>query len=340
MPRTATRSPATKGIATLLCFLLSPLPALTAQQAPGSGQKAGEVGALRPEATRNEQVLKVKDEVQWNDFLKTLQTGRLRAQLLDGSLLSMGSNSQMRVLQHDAASQQTELELSFGRLRNRVVKLTKPGAKYEVKTPHAVIGVIGTDFYIFVDALRTVVIVYTGKVVVRPLLPGAVQPVTTQPGIEVGAGQMLEIRAPTLPPAPPTAPGEPPTAPGAPTAPPTAPPAPGEPPTPPTAPGAPTAPAPTAPPTAPPAAPGAAPPMPAAVGAPTLLPLPAPQPTPPGVQEDSIAQTTVEEPVERPPWSPKKKILVLGGITAAILTPIIIVVTRDDQGCSICTSGP
>ena len=65
-----------------------------------------------------------------------------------------------------------------------------------------------------------------------------------------------------------------------------------------------------------------------------------PESTPPGVQDDSIAQTTVEERGERPPWSPKKKILVLGGITAAILTPIIIVVTRDDQGCSLCSSGP
>lgn len=273
MPRTPTRSLAAKGIALLLCFLLSPLPALAAPQA-GAGQKAGEVGALRPEATRNEQALKVKDEVQWNDALKTLQTGRLRAQLLDGSLLSMGSNSQMRVLQHDAASQQTELELSFGRLRNRVVKLTKPGAKYEVKTPHAVIGVIGTDFYVFVDELRTVVMVYSGKVVVKQLRKSDQDPnllVTVGPGRELGAGQMLEVRAPGT-----------------------------------------TAPA----------------------------PLSEPESTPPGVQEDSIAQTTVEERPERIPWSPRKKILILGGITAAILTPIIIVITRDDESCSSCSSGP
>ncbi|MGH9556447.1 MAG: FecR family protein [Terriglobales bacterium] len=251
--------------------MISPLPALCA---PPQGQKAGEVGALRPEATRNEQVLKVKDEVQWNDFLKTLQTGRLRAQLLDGSLLSMGSNSQMRVLQHDAASQQTELELSYGRLRNRVVKLTKPGAKYEVKTPHAVIGVIGTDFYVFVDEFRTVVIVYSGKVVVKQRRKDDRDPkmlVVVEPGHELGAGQMLEVRAPGT--------------------------------------------------TAPP-------------------PLAEPESTPPGVQEDSIEQTAIDERKERPPWSPKKKILVIGGITAAILTPLIIVITSDDQGCSLCSSGP
>ncbi len=274
MPRTATRSLAAKGIAVLLCFLISPLPALASPQAAASGQKAGEVGALRPDATRNQQALKVKDELQWNDSLRTLQTGRLRAQLLDGSLLSMGSNSQMRVLQHDAASQQTELELSFGRLRNRVVKLTKPGAKYEVKTPHAVIGVIGTDFYVFVDELRTVVMVYSGKVVVKQRKRDERDPnslVVVGPGREVSAGQMLEVRAPGT--------------------------------------------------TAPP-------------------PLSEPDSTPPGVQEDSIAQTATEERGERPPWSPKKKILILGGITAAILTPIIIVITQDDQSCASCSSGP
>ena len=274
MPPMTTCSPATKLIAVLLCLLISPLPALAAPQAAASGQKAGEVGALRPDATRNEQVLKVKDELQWNDFLKTLQTGRLRAQLLDGSLLSLGSNSQMRVLQHDAASQQTALELSYGRLRNRVVKLTKPGAKFEVKTPHAVIGVIGTDFYVFVDEVRTVVLVYSGKVLVRQLKRDDRDPkvtVVVQPGRELKSGQMLEVRAP-----------------------------------------------------------GTAPPA----------PLGEPQATPPGVQEDSIEQTAVEERIERPPWSPKKKILVIGGIAAAILTPIIVVVASEDQSCSVCSSGP
>jgi hypothetical protein len=258
------------------------------------------VGALRPDATRNEQVLKVKDELQWNDFLKTLQTGRLRAQLLDGSLLSMGSSSQMRVSQHDAASQQTELELSYGRLRNRVVKLTKPGAKYEVKTPHAVIGVIGTDFYVYVDELRTVVIVYSGRVRVKQRTKSEQDPnvlVAVDPGREVGAGQMLEVRGPgATPPAPGTVPPAPPT-------------------------------------------PGAAP-APPPPRAPLLPPLPAPESVPPGVQEDSIEQTAVDERVERPPWSPKKKILVIGGITAAILTPILIVVTSDDQSCASCQSGP
>jgi hypothetical protein len=167
--------------AILLCFSLSPVPALMAQ-----GQRAGQVSAMRPDATRNTQNLKVKDGLTWNDLLKTMATGRVRADLTDGSLLSMGSSTEMRVTRHDATSQQTEIDLTFGRLRNRVVQLTKPGAKYEVKTPHAVIGVIGTDFYVFVDADRTLVICYTGKVSVTP---------NNQNSREVPAGQMIEIRS-------------------------------------------------------------------------------------------------------------------------------------------------
>ncbi|HSA92625.1 MAG TPA: FecR family protein [Terriglobales bacterium] len=182
-------------IAVVLCVLISPLPYALAQ----AGQRAGEVGALVPTATRNAGNVKVKDSLAWNDFLRTQATGRLRANLVDGSLLSMGSNSEMRVVQHDGASQQTQLELNYGRLRSRVVQLTKPGAKFEVKTPHAVIGVIGTDFYVFVDADRTLVIVFTGKVSIVPLRKDPNQPdsqaTPVPPGIDVDGGQMAEVRS-------------------------------------------------------------------------------------------------------------------------------------------------
>ncbi|HXE89350.1 MAG TPA: FecR family protein [Terriglobales bacterium] len=157
------------------------------------------MGALVPSATRNAANVKVKDSLAWNDMLRTMASGRLRAHLVDGSLLSMGSNSELRVVQHDGASQLTQLDLNYGRLRSRVVQLTKPGAKFEVKTPHAVIGVIGTDFYVFVDADRTLVIVYTGKVNITPLRKDPNQPdsqaTPVPPGTDVGGGQMAEVRA-------------------------------------------------------------------------------------------------------------------------------------------------
>jgi hypothetical protein len=150
-------------LAIVLSITLSGLPAFAADQT------AGHITALIPAATRNTQPAQARDTLQWNDLLQTSQTGRLRAGLTDGSILSLGSASELRVVQHDAASQQTSLELNYGKLRNRVVRITQPNGKYEVKTPNAVIGVIGTDFYVAYANNATTVICYSGQVAVTSL---------------------------------------------------------------------------------------------------------------------------------------------------------------------------
>jgi hypothetical protein len=151
-------------LSVLLSMLLVVSPVLAAD-----GQAAGEVKALIPAAARNDQPVKVKDALAWNDLLRTDAKGRMRAGLNDGSILSLGSNSELRVVQHDAASQQTSLEMNYGKMRNQVVKITQPNGKYEVKTANAVIGVIGTDFFVGFDNNQTTVICYVGKVTVTPL---------------------------------------------------------------------------------------------------------------------------------------------------------------------------
>jgi len=178
--------------------MLSPLPALCA-----GSQTAGQISALIPSATRNAQPAKVKDDLSWNDLLKTEQKGRLRAGLTDGSILSLGSNSELRVVQHDSASQQTSLEVDFGKVRSKVVKITQPNGKFEMKTPNAVIGVIGTDFYVSYEANKTTVICYTGKVWVSPLGDAKVVKNSGQSSdsqIQVNAGQMVVISS-EIPPA-------------------------------------------------------------------------------------------------------------------------------------------
>src|ERR1019366_9038651 len=114
-------------------------------------EHAGEIDALIPAAMRNGQTAKVKDDLQWSDLLKTEHNGRVRAGLTDGS------------------SQQTSLEMNFGKVRSQVTKITKPGGKFEMKTPNAVIGVIGTDFYVGFESNRTTVICYQGQVSVTPI---------------------------------------------------------------------------------------------------------------------------------------------------------------------------
>ena len=187
--------------AVLLCVLLSNLPALAEPQA--SGQQAGQIDALIPAAMRNDKAAKAKDELFWNDLLKTTHSGRVRAGLTDGSILSVGSDSELRVVQHDATSQQTSLEMSYGKLRSQVQKITKQGGKFEVKTPNAVIGVIGTHFYAQYASNKTTVICYEGQVSVTPL--GKVQMLKNSGqnagnSITVNAGQMVVISS-VIPPA-------------------------------------------------------------------------------------------------------------------------------------------
>jgi hypothetical protein len=183
------------------CVLLSlMLTVMPAWGAPGGDQPAGEVKALIPDASRNAQPVAVKDALQWNDLLKTNAKGRLRAGLTDGSILSLGSNSELKVVQHDAKSQQTVIEMNYGKLRNQVVKITQPGGKYEVKTPNAVIGVIGTDFYVAYDNNQTTVICYQGQLVVTPTAAATVTNDNNAStgaiaGVTVTAGQMVVVGA-------------------------------------------------------------------------------------------------------------------------------------------------
>jgi hypothetical protein len=116
----------------------------------GGGQPAGKVAAEIPRGVIQrvgqtaETPLNLSDAVNWNDVVRTLDRGRVRIELLDGSTMNVGARSMMRVVKHDPQSQQTEIELTLGRMRSEVVKLTKPDAKYEVRTQTAVIGVVGT----------------------------------------------------------------------------------------------------------------------------------------------------------------------------------------------------
>lgn len=169
-------------VAILLALTLSPLPALAQGS---SSQPAGQITALVPSATRNGSAAKAKDDVMWNDVIRTEGGGRARVQLRDGSILSLGSNSELKVVQHDPASQQTELELNYGRVRSRVVQITKPGGKFQVKTPTAVAGVVGTDYVVIFENGHMQVIVFSGQVVIMGA-NGAIL-------ATIGPGQMVDI---------------------------------------------------------------------------------------------------------------------------------------------------
>ena len=117
-------------------------------------------------------------EVQLNDLLRTDDQGRVRIKLLDQSVLSIGVKSQLRIVSHDAASRQTSLELNYGKLRAQVSKITRAGGKFELRTPTAIAGVIGTDFGVdATDPNLTKFICISGNVQlssVDPNIPGTI----------------------------------------------------------------------------------------------------------------------------------------------------------------------
>ena len=169
-------------LAVVLAWLLCVLPVM-------AENPAGQITALIPAAQRNNRTLKLKEEVAWNDLLRTDRSGRARLSLRDGSILSLGSNSEFQMVEHDPVGQQTLLQLNFGKIRSRVVSISRPGGRFEVRTPLAVVNVLGTDFYTQYDAPsnRFRVICYSGSVKVAGVGKFEGKSET------IHAGQMLEV---------------------------------------------------------------------------------------------------------------------------------------------------
>jgi len=147
-------------VAVWLSFLIINLPIWA------ETSSAGQITAVTTATSRNSHPVRLKEEVNWNDVLQTDRSGRTRVTLRNGSILALGSSSEIKVVEHDADAQTTVVQLNNGRVRSRVVSITKPGGKFEVQTPVATASVIGTDFYTeYVPASNTFrLICYSGVV--------------------------------------------------------------------------------------------------------------------------------------------------------------------------------
>lgn len=165
------------------------------QTSPGGQPQAGKVSAAIPsedvkhQGQTTEIPLNLADPVYWQDLVQTMRTGRVRIQLLDGSFLNVGARSQMQIVKHDPQTQQTDIEMSLGRMRAEVVKLTKSGSHFQVRTQTAVIGVTGTIFVVDATAKLTRVFCMEGSVLVRNINPAVLGEVT------IHAGQFTSVHA-------------------------------------------------------------------------------------------------------------------------------------------------
>jgi ferric-dicitrate binding protein FerR (iron transport regulator) len=177
------------GMAVLLsCLISMPTDIWAAPQA--AGQRAGEVSRIIPAVNiaRSGKTIPAaaKTVVNWQDLVNTQVNARARIALDDGSVLNVGSDSSIKVVKHDAGAQQTELELTYGKLRTQAQKIAKPDGKFEVRTPAGVAGVVGTDFFVEYANNAMNVIVFEGLVKVCNLAGVCVL---------VKAGQMTSVRS-------------------------------------------------------------------------------------------------------------------------------------------------
>jgi hypothetical protein len=161
------KSSAAPALACVLALLLA-IPYDVLAEPQTAGQRAGEVSRVIPAVniTRGSKSVTAspKTVVDWQDVVNTQANARARVALDDGSVLNLGSDSSVRIVQHNAGAQQTDLEIGLGKMRSEAQKITQPNGKFEVHTPAGVAGVVGTDFYTSYENNVMTVIVFDGLV--------------------------------------------------------------------------------------------------------------------------------------------------------------------------------
>ena len=183
-----------RAIALLLCLSISAFSGTGFSQVKTANAAAsvGQVTGVLPGVTRNGVRISLKDVIQSSDDIITNSSGRVGIELQDGSILSVGTGTQLRIAKHDPQTGETLIDLSGGSVRSRVVKLRHSG-QFEMATPHGTISAMGTDFFVDVSPVNTQVVVYSGVVIVTSAstLPDS----TTKLMLDVAAGENVLINA-------------------------------------------------------------------------------------------------------------------------------------------------
>ena len=188
----------------LLAALLLPSVAIAQVQGQVS-PVAGSITALVPQDTvvRERQILPAAKDMPllWQDVVKTGSAGRVRIELADGSALSLSSDAHLQILRHDARRQQTILQLLYGRLLASAMHIGRSSGKFEVTTPTAVVGVVGTQFGVKADPESTDVLCREGEVVVRSADKNVLGEVVVRAGefTHVERGKPPSLPAPATP---------------------------------------------------------------------------------------------------------------------------------------------
>lgn len=173
------------GLALLLALAIGFPLDVTSQAARSAGKISRMIPTVNLQRGGQQSVAGAAAKLLWGDTLISQRGGRARVALDDGSILNLGSESSLQITSHDASTQRTQLQLAYGRVRSSAVRLSRAGGSFEVRTPAAVAGVVGTDFYVLHENGVTTIIVFEGVVKVCDLAGNCV---------EVHAGEMTTVR--------------------------------------------------------------------------------------------------------------------------------------------------
>lgn len=135
--------------------------------APGQPSEVGKVTGELPKVSvqhlGQEKRLAKNDAVYVSDTVFTEKRARLQLTLLDGSTLDLCDRSEMRIVTYEPASQQTAVDLTFGKLRADVQRVVKDGGAFEVRTKTAVIRTKGPGLLIESDKEGTMTRICNGN---------------------------------------------------------------------------------------------------------------------------------------------------------------------------------
>ncbi len=117
---------------------------------PTAGKVKAAVGGVTATRAVNGKVehvvLKSGETILNHDRIRTTNDGRVRIELEDHSVLTLGVVTELHMLKHDVQKRQTELQLVTGKIRCQVPKLESKESSFRISTPTAVAAVVGTDF--------------------------------------------------------------------------------------------------------------------------------------------------------------------------------------------------
>jgi ferric-dicitrate binding protein FerR (iron transport regulator) len=137
------------GLRILVCILtLTVAVAATGPSVPDIGRVTRVLPAAELLRGKSRLVLRDNDQVAENDRVRTAANGRARIVLHDGSILSVGSSSQMILRSAPEGSQAGRVQLVYGKMRAQIISQLAARGPFELRTNTAVCGVLGTTVFI------------------------------------------------------------------------------------------------------------------------------------------------------------------------------------------------